>query len=81
MCNEGIEMNRDRIEGNWKQAKGKSQELWGRMTDDQLHKFDGMRMQLAGKMQEQFGIAKDEALRQLKDFRKRYRNWNPSNIC
>jgi len=27
-------MNWDRIEGNWKQLKGKAKEQWGKLTDD-----------------------------------------------
>ena len=29
-------MNWDRIAGNWKQAKGKVKEQWGKLTDDEL---------------------------------------------
>ena len=29
-------MNQDRIEGNWKQVKGKVKEQWGKLTDDDL---------------------------------------------
>ena len=59
-------MNWDRIEGNWKQLKGKAKEQWGKLTDDQL----------AGKIQEQYGLTKDEANRQLDDFENRYRDWD-----
>src|SRR6059058_2126357 len=54
-------MNWDRIEGNWKQAKGKVKEQWGKLTDDQLDKVAGKRDQLVGKIQECYGIAKDDA--------------------
>ena len=30
------QMNWDRIEGNWKQFKGKAKEQWGKLTDDDL---------------------------------------------
>ena len=29
-------MDWNRIEGNWKQAKGKVKEKWGKLTDDDL---------------------------------------------
>jgi uncharacterized protein YjbJ (UPF0337 family) len=29
-------MDWDRVEGNWKQAKGKIKEQWGKLTDDDL---------------------------------------------
>jgi uncharacterized protein YjbJ (UPF0337 family) len=39
-------MNWDRIEGNWKQAKGKVKEQWGKLTDDHLDVIAGKRDQL-----------------------------------
>jgi uncharacterized protein YjbJ (UPF0337 family) len=58
-------MNWDRIEGNWKQIKGKVKAQWGDLTDDDLDVVAGRRDQLAGKVQERYGIAKDEAERQV----------------
>ena len=51
-------MNWDRIEGNWKQAKGKVKEQWGKLTDDDIALVNGERDQLAGKIQERYGIGK-----------------------
>lgn len=59
-------MNWDRIEGNWKQLKGRVTEQWGKLTDDDFDVVAGRRDQLAGKIQERYGIAKDEAEEQLK---------------
>jgi uncharacterized protein YjbJ (UPF0337 family) len=64
-------MNWDRIEGNWKQVKGKVQKQWGRLTEDDLDLVEGNRTQLAGKIQERYGIAKDEAERQIDDWANR----------
>src|SRR4051812_45335006 len=61
-------MNWDRIAGNWKQAKGKVKEQWGKLTDDDLDKIAGKRDQLVGKIQNSYGIGKDEADKQLKDW-------------
>lgn len=58
-------MNWDRIEGNWKQLKGKVKAQWGDLTDDDLDVVAGRREQLTGKVQERYGIAKDEAERQV----------------
>ena len=58
-------MNWDRIEGNWKQLKGKAREEWGELTDDDLDVINGKREQLIGKVQEQYGIARDEAERRV----------------
>ena len=64
-------MNWDRIEGNWKKAKGKVKEQWGKLTDDQLDVIGGRREQLLGVLQESYGIAKDEAERQVRDWETR----------
>jgi len=58
-------MNQDRVEGNWKQLKGKVKEKWGKLTDDDLTVIEGHQEQLAGRIQERYGIAKDEAQRQV----------------
>jgi len=64
-------MNWDRIEGNWKQFKGKAKEQWGKLTDDDLDVAAGMRDQLVGRIQERYGIAKDEAERQIDEWSRR----------
>ena len=61
-------MNWDRIEGNWKQLRGKVREQWGQLTDDELDKIGGRRDQLAGQLQKSYGIAQDEAEKQIRDF-------------
>jgi len=64
-------MNHDRIEGNWKQVKGKVKEQWGKLTDDDLDVIAGKRDQLLGRIQERHGMAKDEAEKQVNDFERR----------
>lgn len=59
-------MNQDRIEGRWKQFKGKVKEQWGKLTDDDLDVIAGRRDQLLGRIQQRHGLARDEADRQLK---------------
>ena len=54
-------MDRNRIEGNWKQFKGQAKEKWGRLTDDDLNVINGRQEQLEGKIQERYGLAKDQA--------------------
>jgi uncharacterized protein YjbJ (UPF0337 family) len=58
----------DRVEGNWKQFKGKVKEKWGKLSDDELDVIGGKRDQLAGRIQEAYGIGKDEANRQINDW-------------
>ena len=61
-------MNQDRIQGRWKQLKGKVKEQWGKLTDDDLDVIAGRRDQLLGRIQQRHGLAKDEAHRQVSAF-------------
>jgi uncharacterized protein YjbJ (UPF0337 family) len=58
-------MNWDRVEGDWNQIKGKVQQKWGKLTNDDLDVIEGKRTELAGRLQERYGYAKDEAERQI----------------
>jgi uncharacterized protein YjbJ (UPF0337 family) len=60
-------MNRDRLEGNWKQLKGALKEKWGKLTDNELDQIAGKRDQLLGKLQEKYGLAKEKAEHQLEE--------------
>jgi len=60
-------MNQDRIQGRWRQIKGKMKEQWGRLTEDDLDVIAGRREQLLGRIQQRHGMAKDDADRQLRD--------------
>jgi uncharacterized protein YjbJ (UPF0337 family) len=61
-------MNWDRIEGQWKQYKGKAKERWGRLTDDQLDVIAGKRQRLEGKLQELYGYNQDKVRQELDAF-------------
>lgn len=61
-------MNWDRIEGNWKQLKGKVREKWGKLSDDHIDVVAGKRDKLIGRIQEAYGITRDEANRQIDEF-------------
>jgi len=54
-------MDWNRIEGSWKQFKGRAKEKWGRLTDDELDVINGRQDQLEGKIQEGYGLSKDQA--------------------
>jgi uncharacterized protein YjbJ (UPF0337 family) len=58
-------MNWDRVEGNWKQFRGKVKEQWGKLTEDDIAVINGRQDQLVGRIQERYGIAKEEAERQI----------------
>jgi uncharacterized protein YjbJ (UPF0337 family) len=58
----------NRVEGNWKQVKGKVKEKWGQLTDDDLNVIAGRRDQLEGKIQERYGLAKDQVRKDVDDW-------------
>jgi uncharacterized protein YjbJ (UPF0337 family) len=61
-------MDWNRVEGNWKQVKGKVKEKWGKLTDDDLDVVGGRLDRLEGKIQERYGIARDQARKDIDDW-------------
>jgi uncharacterized protein YjbJ (UPF0337 family) len=72
-------MNRDRIEGVWKQLQGRLRQRWGVLTSSRPSAIAGAQRRLAGRIQERCGITKEESQRELKSFLHRNRNWNPGS--
>jgi uncharacterized protein YjbJ (UPF0337 family) len=63
-------MNWDRVEGQWKQRRGKAVSQWGKMMNDELAAIAGKHEQLVGILQEKYGVAKEEAKRQVAEFKR-----------
>lgn len=61
-------MNRNEIEGNWKQLKGRAKERWGELTDDEVTATEGRREELIGKIQERYGKTQSEAASEVDEF-------------
>lgn len=61
-------MNWDTVKGNWKQFKGKIQEQWGQLTDDDCAAISGKRENLSGKIQERYGLSKDIVEKQIAEW-------------
>ena len=53
-------MNRDRIEGQWEQQRGKLMRYWGKIMDGQLTTTGVKFKKLVGKPGERQGIAKQK---------------------
>ena len=64
-------MNWDRVEGAWKEFRGKIKQQWGDLTDDELDKINGKREELEGQIQRRYGYAKDRARSEVDDWLKR----------
>lgn len=63
-------MNWDRIEGEWKQRRGKALHHWGKVMNDELAAIAGKYEQLVGNMQERYGIANELSKTQVSDLKK-----------
>lgn len=49
----------DKMKGNWNQMKGKIQQKWGDLTDDDLQYEEGKENELMGRIQEKTGESKE----------------------
>ena len=65
------EVDWNRVEGSWKQLKGKIKEQWGNLTDDDIEKIAGKREQLEGKIQERYGTSKDAVRKDVDEWLKK----------
>jgi uncharacterized protein YjbJ (UPF0337 family) len=70
--NKEMSMNKDILEGNWKQLKGHVREMWGRITDDELEQIEGHRERLSGMLQVRYGYTRQEAENAINDFLDRF---------
>ncbi len=61
-------MNRDQVQGNWNQLKGKAQQQWGKLTNDDLDQIEGKQTELAGRIQERYGKSREEAEREVDEW-------------
>ena len=54
-------MNKDILEGQWKQIRGEAKSWWGKLTDDDLTRVAGKYESLAGILQEKYGYTRQQA--------------------
>jgi uncharacterized protein YjbJ (UPF0337 family) len=73
-------MNKDILEGKWKQVRGEAKTWWGKLTDDDLDRAAGKFEVLAGLLQEKYGYtrqhAADEIEKRVKEYEDSLRNKN-----
>jgi uncharacterized protein YjbJ (UPF0337 family) len=61
-------INKDIIEGNWKQLTGSIVSRWGRLTNDDLKQISGNREMLLGRIQELYGLTRSEVETELAEW-------------
>ncbi len=54
-------MNKDILEGKWKQMRGEAKVWWGKLTDDDLDRAAGKFEVLTGILQEKYGYTREAA--------------------
>jgi uncharacterized protein YjbJ (UPF0337 family) len=54
-------MNKDILQGQWKQIRGAAKAWWGKLTDDDLERVAGKFDVLAGLLQEKYGYTREAA--------------------
>ncbi|HEY5981940.1 MAG TPA: CsbD family protein [Anaerolineales bacterium] len=54
-------MNKDVLEGKWKQMRGEAKAWWGKLTDDDLDRAAGKLDVLTGLLQEKYGYTRERA--------------------
>ena len=65
-------MNKDVIQGKWKEIKGDLRKAWGNITDDEWEQTKGDATAIAGVLQKRYGFAKEEAQQKVSKVFDRY---------
>jgi uncharacterized protein YjbJ (UPF0337 family) len=60
-----ITMNKDILEGKWKQIRGEAKSWWGKLTDDDLDRAAGKYDVIAGLLQEKYGYNHQRAVEEI----------------
>jgi uncharacterized protein YjbJ (UPF0337 family) len=53
-------MNKDILKGKWQEIKGRVQEKWGKLTDNDLGEIKGKGEKLLGLLQKKYGYIRDK---------------------
>jgi len=58
-------MNKDILEGKWKQIRGEAKAWWGKLTDNDLDRVAGKFDVLVGLLQEKYGYTREQAAAEI----------------
>jgi uncharacterized protein YjbJ (UPF0337 family)/ElaB/YqjD/DUF883 family membrane-anchored ribosome-binding protein len=71
-------LNRDTLQGQWKQVKGEVKSQWGKLTDDDMTRVEGDFEKLLGSIQTRYGYTRERAEQEVNDFFKKQSASSPS---
>ncbi len=54
-------MNKDVLEGKWKETRGQVKEWWGKLTNDDSERTGGKAEQIVGRRQQRYGYVREYA--------------------
>lgn len=54
-----------KMEGSWKQFKGRLKEAWGSLSDDEMDRMEGKRDQLEGLIEQKTGESRENIRRKI----------------
>ena len=60
-------MNKDILQGQWKQIRGEMKAWWGKLTDNDLDRVAGKFDVLVGILQERYGYSRERAANEVED--------------
>lgn len=60
-------MNKDVLEGQWKQIRGEVKAWWGKLTDNDLDRVAGKFDVLVGLLQERYGYSRERAANEVEE--------------
>jgi uncharacterized protein YjbJ (UPF0337 family) len=68
-------MNKDFLQGNWKQLRGEIQKQWGKLTNDDVDVIEGEYTKLIGRIQERYGYTREQAQQEVNDYFDRHTDY------
>jgi uncharacterized protein YjbJ (UPF0337 family) len=60
-------MNKDILQGQWKQIRGEVKAWWGKLTDNDLDRVAGKFDVLVGILQEKYGYSRERAATEVEE--------------
>jgi uncharacterized protein YjbJ (UPF0337 family) len=60
-------MNKDILQGQWKQIRGEMKAWWGKLTDNDLDRVAGKFDVLVGILQERYGYSRERAANEVEE--------------